>query len=297
MGLRGSCKRLAAVAAAGVCALALCGCGASLTVYDYTEDGVRYNEFTLEISRGLVDDMERTAIPDEYGNGYTVAGYFYELFDDCGCVLVDSSDTEDGYRAVYRKAYGGTPELFDIGVPVEYSYEYTQNPFARYVTATAANPFNGVRAAYDGVLPGQSGTLIQQLRNGKIAVDEYGERVVLFPSVQTAFPYLAGLDPSGLKLAYARDGSVRMRSSGRTESGATHKFVFERYFDDAETNIALFYTRPVAYGWYIVAVLAGGATVGAIALATRKRKKPVNVKDKFPYDPEDFFTHNNNLPM
>ena len=281
-----------AAAAVLLAALALCACGATLTVYDYVADGVRYNEFELKIDRDTVELMEDTAIVSDSGKRYTVGDYFYELFTGYGCELVSARSDETKYVVRFRKAYyGGDTELTELGAAVEFEYDTADNPFVRSVTATAQNPFNGIRAAYDAVRDGQSGTLLQQLKNGKVAVDEYGEPITLFPSVQNAFPYLKGMDPSGLALGYARDGSKRMKSSGyAVGDGRTRTYVFMRYFDAADAQIAFSYKRPVPYGWYIAATAAGGAVFAAILLATRKRqkaKKP-RVEDKFPYNPEDF---------
>lgn len=292
--------RALTAAALVLAALMLGGCGATLTVYDYVLDGVRYNEFELSIERDTVELMEQSAIVDPAGKRYTVSDYLYELFTGYGCELVSARSDERAYTVRFRKAYyGGDTELTELGTAVEFTYEFTQNPFVRNITATAQNPFNGVRAAYDAVRVGQSGTLIQQLKNGKVAVDEYGEPITLFPSVQTAFPYLYGMDPSGLALGYARDGSKRMQSSGYAVGGGkTRKYVFMRYFDTADAEIAFSYKRPVPYGWYIVAAAAGGAVAAAIILAarTKKRTKKQRVEDRFPYDPEDF-SGGGNLPM
>ncbi|MDE6399041.1 MAG: hypothetical protein K2L51_06950 [Clostridiales bacterium] len=270
--------RCMAAVAVVLAALALCACGATLTVYDYVSDGVRYNEFELRIDRDTVELMEETALIDSSGKRYTVSDYFYELFTGYGCELVSASSDDSAYTVRFRKAYyGGTTELAELGTAVEFSYESVQNPFVRKITATAQNPFNGVRAAYDAVRDGQSGTLIQQLKNGKVAVDEYGEPITLFPSVQTAFPYLRGMDPAGLALGYARDGSKRMQSSGYASGdGKTRTYVFMRYFDTADAQIAFSYKRPVPYGWYFAAAAAGGVVTAAIMLAARKRKKAKN---------------------
>ena len=280
--------------------LMLTGCGASLTVYDYVEDGVRYNDYELTVDRDTVERMERTAIPDEYGKPYTVSEYFYEFFTGYGCELVSASDTAEAYVVRFRKAYYGESDLFSIGSPVAYEYEYAENPFVRDITATSPNPFNGVRDAYDSVRVGQSGTLIQQIKNGKVAVDEFGEPVTLFPSVQTAFPYLQGMDPSGLLLCYARGGSNRMSASGeKLGSGSNRTYLFTRYFDSADAEIVFRYKRPVPYGWYIVAAAAGGVVVLAIVLATRPKKKSKKnrpVSERFPYNPEDF-SGGGNLPI
>ncbi|MCH5161353.1 MAG: hypothetical protein J1G04_04905 [Clostridiales bacterium] len=284
-------------------AVVLSACGASLTFYDYYEDGVRVNEYVLEIDRATVDRMEESAISDDEGERYTVQVYFRELFVSYGYELIAASSTDDGYAARYRKSFynGVTPELYEItGAMLNYESEIKRNPFTAKVKRTADNPFNGVRAAYDGVTdPDVSGRLIEQLKNGRVAFDEYNERKVLFPAVQDAFPYLQGIDPDRLLLSFAVDGSARMKSTG-TATKLTRdysRYVFSRYFDTTERKVEFEYTRPVAYGWYIVALLAGGAVVGIFVLATRQKKQKTTLLDRFPYNPEEYRDYDSHLPI
>lgn len=302
MSLRALCKRklirLAALVAVCFAALILTGCGASLTVYDYTENGRQYNVYELSVDNDTVRKMEDSATFDADGKKYTVSDYFYALFSSYGYALKSAEKTETAYVASYAKEIVGVPELYRLGTAVEFEYAHTENPFVRNIKASSPNPFNGVRRAYDDVLPEQSATIMQQLKNGRIAVDEYGERVVQFPSVTDAFPYLNGVDPSGLLLSYARRGSKRMSSSGaRYENGSGQStYVFSRYFDTTETTVELEYERPVPYGWYLVALAAGGITLAAIVIATRTKKNKPTLLDRFPYNPEEYRDYETHLP-
>ena len=279
------------------------GCGASLTLYDYVEDGVRVNEYELTIDRATVERMEKSAITDDDGNHYTVQGYFRELFGSYGYELVAASSTDSGYTVRYKKSFadGVTPELYEItGNMLSYETQITRYPFTAQVTRTADSPFNGLRQAYDGVTdPNVSGRIIEQLKNGRVAFDEYNERIVIFPAVQDAFPYLQGVDPDRLLLNFAVDGSSRMDSSGMkgTINKRNSRFTFSRYFDTTERTIEFQYTRPVPYGWYIVALLAGGATVGIILLLTRTKKQKPTLLERFPYNPEEYRDYDSHLPM
>lgn len=277
-------------------AVALSGCGASLTVYDYTSDGVRYNEYALSLERPLVDRMEQSAA-EVGGTKYTVPEYFYELFGMYGYELVSATLTDKGYDALYRKKFASATaatELYTVGTSPDFTYEYSDGPFVRDITATADNPFNGVRAAYDAVEPGKSGRLIQQLKNGVVS-REYGEEIVLFPAVQDAFPYLRGVDLDGLLLNYVMNGSSRMNSSGSNIDGSG-AFVFSRYFDDSDATLEFTYKRPMPYGWYLTAFLVGVLTVVAIWLATRPKKDKPTLLDRFPYNPEEFRDYDSHLP-
>ena len=284
-------------------ALVLSGCGASLTLYDYVEDGRRVNEYELKIDRATVDRMEQTATEDGDGVKYSVQRYFRELFSSYGYELTAASSTDDGYTARYKKSFneGVTPEIYEItGAMLEYETSITRNPFTAAIVRSAANPFNGVRAAYDSVTdPDVSGRLIEQLKNGKVAFDEYNERTVIFPSVQDAFPYLKGLDPDRLLLGFAVDGSARMKSNGSaTKLNKNYsRYTFSRYFDTTERKIEFEYTRAVPHGWYIVALLAGVAVVAVIVLVTRTKKQKPTLLDRFPYNPEEFRDYDSHLPM
>ena len=269
-------KRIIILLSAIVAALFLTGCGATLSVYDYTENGVRFQLYELSIDEDTVAAMEGTAAVDGDGNKYTVEGYFARLFTDYGYSLVGASRAGGKYTVRYRKAVAGSGDIGESGTAVSFTTTHTENPFVRTYTAVAQNPFNGVREQYDNVLPLQSATVIERLKNGVVAHDQNGEVIVSFPSIENAFPYLKGLNPDGLLLNYVRFGSDRMESSGRkVKSGEATAYVFSRYFDDTEAYITYTYKRAVPYGWYFVAIAAGASVFGAILLITRKKKEPL----------------------
>lgn len=291
-------KRIAALVATCVTALLLTGCGASVTFYDYAENGVRYNEYELAFDLKVAAEMEKTAATDGDGKKYTVQSYFYELFTDFGYELVGAELTQTEYVARYRKAVVNGSELYKYGREVKFDSAYTENPFVRTYTLTAPNPFNGVRSAYDAIEPLQSATLLERIKNGVKARDEYNELVTVFPSLTEAFPYLKDVNPDGLLLNYSRTGSRRMESSGKVvrTSGDNSEYVFSRYFDDAETTVDFKYSRPVPYGWYMTAVCAGAVTLVIFVLVTRTKKQKPTLLDRFPYNPEQYRDYDNNLP-
>ncbi len=300
--------------AAALTALLLTGCGASLTVSDYTEDGVRYNEYRLAIDVDTVAAMEATAATNEKtGERYTVRGYFHELFADNGFRILNSEYKGGAYVMVYRRAFDGDDakitepaefvtgtRLRDIGKQLEYKSALNRNPFVRHYRLTSQNPFNGVRAAYDAVKPGQSATVIQRIKNGIVSRDGITEeQIVIFPSVTAAFPYLNGLDIDGLRLDYECIGRKRMQSSGRATpiNDDYSAYVFSRYFDDTERTVIFEYDLPEVYGWYLVALAVGGTVIGAFVLATRKKKQKPTLLDRFPYNPEEYRDYESHLPM
>lgn len=262
-------------------ALLLTGCGARISVYDYTENGVRYNMYEVAIDNAVVAEMERSASVDRYGEKYTVAGYLEDLFAEYGYALVDARKTDVEYTATFKKAVSGEPELYRVGNPVEFSTARNADPFVAVVTAKAQNPFDGVREKFDSLQSGQPSTVLDRIKFGVVAHDEYNEPVIVFPSVYHAFPYLDGISPDGLRLDYSRNGSSRMKSSGTVTAlgNNTSKYTFSRYFDYTENIIVFEYKRPVPYGWYAVAVAAGGLTLATIAIVIKKKGKVAQTED------------------
>lgn len=279
----------------------LTGCGASLTVYDYTENGVHYNMYELSLDTELKNNMEQTAAIGADGKKYTVEKYFGVLFSDFGYELVGAEFTDKAYVARYRKEIkqDAVSELFATGTEVSFDVSHTENPFLRTYTSVSPNPFNGVRAAYDSAPPQLSSTVAERLKNGSIAHNEYGEDVIAYHSVIDAFPYLKNFNPDGLPLNYVRYGSKRMSSSGNTLStdGTVSAYGFTRYFDTTDTEIAFEYNRAVPYGWYITALAAGGAVFAAILFATRTKKQKPTLLDRFPYNPEEYRDYESRLPQ
>lgn len=278
-------------------ALMLTGCGATLSVYDYSEDGVRYHRYDLALSNETVDNMERTAAIDADGNRYTVSGYFAQLFGDFGYTLVNASVADGTYTVSYRKAVTDGGDLAENGTAVDFTATHTQNIFVRTYTSVSENPFNGVRQNYDNVLPLRSTTVLERIKNGAVAHDENGETIVSFPALTDAFPYLKGVDPDGLLLNYVRYGSDRMESSGQKvydQNGTA--YVFSRYFDDTTTYLEYEYKRAVPYGWYLTAVAAGVIVWGVIMLVTRTKKQKPTLLDRFPYNPEEYRDYDSHLP-
>lgn len=306
-------RRIVTVLAIVISAMLLSGCGASVTVSAYSENGVRYNQYTVEIPLEIVEKMEKTAARDGNGEKYTVNGYLFELFNGYDCELVDAGYNKGAYFAVYRKAFRDEPSekvepaafvsgsrLRDISEQLQLQERsLTRNPFVRTYRDVYVDPFNGVRAAYENVRPGQSATVIQRLKNGLITtVVATGETEVLLPSVSEAFPYLKGADVSGLELRYSTVGSKRMNSSGRSVeiNDDYSQYIFSRYFDMSEREIALEYERPEVYGWYLVALAAGGITVAVFILVTRMKKQKPTLLDRFPYNPEEYRDYETRLP-
>lgn len=304
-------KRCAVVAAAVGFATGLSGCGASVAVRSYTENGVRYNEYTLSIETAVVQKMEKTASQKENGGKYTVNDYFFELFSGFDCEIVNAIYDENAYVATYRKAFASTQnadshdylcssKLDDISNYVSFTASSVSGPFVRHVTSTSSNPFNDLRKNYDAVRPDESATVLQRIKNGHFSRDaDTGERIVFLPSISEAFPALDGVEPDGLKLDYRYVGSKRMDSSGNTLASDKDNAMYEfsRYFDTADYQMTFEYDRPVPYGWYVTAILVGGVTFGVIMLITRTKKQKPTLLDRFPYNPQEYRDYDSNLPF
>lgn len=288
-------KKIIFLAAAIVMTVTLTGCGARLTVYDYASGGIRFSLYTLEIDADTVEAMERTAATKPDGGRYTVEDYFYGLFTLLGCELMYAERTDGGYAVQYRKAHIGG---MDIDTVPAFTSDYSENGFVRTYTAVAPDPFNGLREKYDNAPPGSSSNVIEILKNGYTVRNEYGEAMVVYPSVRDAFPYAASVGEDGLQLDYVWAGSARMDSTGvKNELGDNRaEYVFSRYFDDSERSIGLKYRVAVPYGWYMMAILAGLITLTVFSLVTRTKKQKSTLLDRFPYDPEEYRSYDDHLP-
>ena len=293
--------RLALCACLAALCCVLTGCGASVTVYDYySANDERMNAVEVAIDKTALAAMESSAQANG-DDALTVSQYLHALFDEFGYELELAATSDGGYSARYVKAFpSGVSDLDLIGTAVEFTASYKDNPFIRKVELVAKNPFNGVREAFDNAESNKSGTVLELIKNGRKAVDEFGETVVLFPALTDAFPCLRGENPEGLLLNYVRGGSRRMSSTGSSYriDSRTSGYIFSRYFDGIDAEIGFSYNRPVSYGWYIVALVAGGAAVGIVFAVTRKKKdKGPTLLDRFPYNPEQYRDYENHLPM
>lgn len=264
-------KRPAVLAALALCLALFTGCGVSVTLYDGTENGVRYNTYEVSIDTDVVAAMESSATLDRNGNKYTVRDYLYSLFTEFGYELVSAEITGGKYTVSYKKPVTGESELFDIGTPVKFEYTSTQTPFVRTYVASSPNPFDGVREYYDNIDERRSQTVLERLKNGVTAHDEYGDPVTVFAAIDEAFPYLKGQNPDGIRLDYVQTRSDRMTSSGTAETVGyrTVRYRFSRYFDYTTNTIDYEYRRAVPFGWYLFAA-AAGATVYVIILVCKR---------------------------
>ena len=87
------------------------------------------------------------------------------------------------------------------------------------------------------------------------------------------------------------DDRLYVQDSNGTPDKKGVYYVFQKNVGDGETLVTYQYRRADPTGWYIVAIVAGGITVGLTVLAARVIKKqkeklpPPKPKDSFPYDP------------
>lgn len=267
-------RRLALCAALiAITAAIFVGCGASVAVYDYTDGGVRYNEYEISVEDSAIELIEQDAAVDKDGNKYTLSGYLYALFTEFGYELTEATDVDGVYTVKYRKAVYGASELDRYGTAVEFTATSTSDPFVRTITSVSPNPFNGLRKSYDSIQKGRSSTILERIKNGLTVFDENRDTTTVFPAIDEAFPSLRSMNYDGLLLKYVRVGSDRMESSGvATPIGnRTVRYEFVRYFDDSETQITFEYKRAVPYGWYVAAILIGAGVFAAVTYAATKK--------------------------
>lgn len=294
-------KKIAIIIVTVMCAFMLTSCGAKVNVYSYTSSDGYHNDVEIVLPKNVVNAMQDgAAINPETNEKWTVNEYFTELLTseltNFGYEL-DYAIWEErgGYNAIFTRVYADD-EITDLveltGVAYEMEYEHVDKMFTRDYTATMNNPYNNARTAYDAIAQDSSDTLAAVIKNGLFV-----SNAQLFPSLQQAFPALADYNMDALQLSYTMYDYARKSSSGEKRvSGDGAWYTFTRNFDEEQRTIDFAFATPVSWGWYLVALLATGATVLAIYLITREKKQKPTLLDRFPYNPETYRDLDDNLP-
>ena len=253
---------LSVVVAALVCAFALCGCGASVDYYYSSNGNTITSEYVISLPSAVVDKMEKSA--DSSGGAsaqpkWTIKSYFTTLGRTFGCgVVID--ETSGGTVVTLARTF--TPSS-DGNDDANYTREIEKHFFNYKVTYTQDNPFDGLRAQYDGVETIAKNTVMDVIVNGSDAI----------PGIATAFPEVKAYSPDELTLTFYWRADV-VPENGEIVTRDNVKWVkWDAKFDNEKRVITYSYTRPNPLGWYVVIAGVGALTVAIILLATRKSKK------------------------
>lgn len=281
-------------------------CGASVSLYTGSENGntVYFLEARLPLSLyGNIQQSgaERHEIgqPPKWRLEDWLAEFSrYVMFTDGSMFEYEGYSIDSNeYVATFKRTVtpnsggsGSNDDSEDDNVVIkDYFYFYA-------VEVTEENPFNGLRSEYDAAVPGQSGTLMQMIKNGIGYFDDEGYHERL-PSLSAAFSETAKYLPETLKLNFYLDGSAKMNTTGNKKviNGKTY-YLWERSFDASEDYITYRYFRANSLGWNVTALIIAGVTVLIILIVTRSKKEKPTLLDKFPYDPSKYEDIYSNLP-
>ena len=259
---------LSVVVAALVCAFMLCGCGASVDYYYSSNGNTITSEYVISLPSAVVDKMEKSAaLRTDSSDGasaqskWTVKSYFTLLGGAFGCGTV-VSENPDG--TVITLSNTRTPSNGDDNDDGEnYTREIEKHFFNYKIIYTQDNPFDGLRAQYDGAETIAKNTVMDVIVNGSGAI----------PGLAEAFPAVSGYSPDELTLTFYWRADV-VPENGEIVTRDNVKWVkWDAKFDNEKRVITYSYTRPNPLGWYVVIAGVGALTVAIILLATRKSKK------------------------
>lgn len=291
-------KGISIFIAAALTCLLLAGCGAGADVAYYTDGDFYYYDLSVSVSVDRLKEMERTALYNPAAlSKWTVSGWLYELtrqltFSDGSRFQFVSEGITDGRQRMNyrRKIPASTVENQPEGEPDE-NYDFLRKNFfyVYQTTVTVSNPFNGMRAEFDGAGITQT-DLMSVIRYGLKAYDSNGQIVTYLPSLFETFPSLKEDSVGSFTLGYLMPAPKSGSSTGETVYIDGQKFFrFDRLFDLSEQTMTYQYYSPNSTGWYITAIALGAIVTGIILLVTAKKKK--NNKEiaagGFPYDPFD----------
>ena len=293
--------------AALVCVLVmslLTGCGGNVDVIQYSDGRNIVQLLTFSLPNTARVNIEANAAVRVGDEKWTVSDYMRALTGLVG--FADGSrfeyetegvDGGDWFTRYVRRA----PITDDGGEEDEpdenYNLDVKNMFYVRRVTVTVSHPFNGYRSDWDSA-DGSGGGLMDAIKHGITGKDFLGRDVLLLPALTDAFPSVSGSDLGHLVLSFGIPAGAFGASSGEDREIDGVKFhCFERLFTTDDEVISYSYTVPYSVGWYVTAILLGGAVTAAIIFATRKKKPKERHPDIFPYDPFDEGTGGgNNLP-
>lgn len=252
---------LSVVVAALVCAFMLSACGASVDYYYSSNGNTVTTEYKINLNSSVVDNLEKTASTahNDADAKWTIKSYFTTLGRTFGCgVVID--ETSGGTVITLARTF--TPSS-DGNDDANYTREIEKHFFNYKVTYTQDNPFDGLRAQYDGAETIAKNTVMDVIVNGSDAI----------PGIATAFPEVKAYSPDDLALSFYWSADVTPENGEIVEIDGKKWAKWTAKFDNEKRVITYSYTRPNPLGWYVVIAGVGALTVAIILLATRKSKK------------------------
>ena len=276
-------KKIVAVAFILITAVMLCGCGASVECYYYSDSlGTSYR-YRLVIPTALKQNIESSAKTRANGTTkYTFDSYLGELAKVRG--LTYEASFVDGANTVYslylfvehntdNEDSNGEQESSGSG-PVDFEWGF----FSHKYTYKMANPFNGLYDEYTN----------SPAEGGLMYVLKYGYKEDL-PALTEVFPAIKSQDMTAMGLDFYWFDSKMVAVNGETYGTGSNKYSYwQGKFDSEYRYLEFNYFTPNPLGWYVVILAVSVALIVILFIATRKSKAKPKMKKltpmRTPYD-------------
>lgn len=261
-------KKIAVLAVVIMTFFTLCACGVSVDYYYESNGSQIFYRYDVTVPKAVVENLNSTARYKSVGGAsrWTLGEYMDILGKSFG-FSVDFG-TGQGGASVYgftRVVSAGDLASGDSDAV----YEVKDGFFTSTVTCTQENPFNGLRAQYDGDETAARGSVMYVLSNGQAGI----------PAFTEAFPAAGGYSPDELKLNFYWNAGVKAENGSVVTVNGEKWNLWTSAFDNENRKIVYSYKATNPLGYYVVILAAGVAVTAVVLLATSKSaKKPKFVK-------------------
>ena len=261
-------KKIAVLAVVIMTFFTLCACGVSVDYYYESNGSQIFYRYDVTVPKAVVENLNSTARYKSVGGAsrWTLGEYMDILGKSFG-FSVDFG-TGQGGASVYgftRVVSAGDLTSGDSDAV----YEVKDGFFTSTVTCTQENPFNGLRAQYDGDETAARGSVMYVLSNGQAGI----------PAFTEAFPAAGGYSPDELKLNFYWNAGVKAENGSVVTVNGEEWNLWTSAFDNENRKIVYSYKATNPLGYYVVILAAGVAVTAVVLLATSKSaKKPKFVK-------------------
>ncbi len=291
------------------------GCEAHIDVYEQQDEDAWYFAVQISVPDGVVKTLNAgAAYSEKYGEKWTLERWladYFEVISDIGGFTYGAEEVwhDDGmtqYRfpdIIVPKADCG--EYMEEGLAFKGDTDVSTNLFMRVVSVVRDDRFNFWINEFEDALsrynagekhPGDNQTLMGIILfgtevNGETELPGFSDAFASAEMNDYTKALLTDFWYASKKMNVACDGKVEVVYEDGTRDRRGRYYVFQKTAGDGETSVRYEYFRADPTGWYIIALLCGGAAVGiavwtANAMKRKRDRAPrLTPKDYYPYDP------------
>lgn len=264
-------KKIVVLAVVIMTFFTLCACGVTVDYYYQSDGSELIYRYEATVPEAVVEKLNATAAYKSSGKSsrWTLNEYMDVLGKSFGFTVI--SETEQSEKVVYRFFRTVSADDLTSGDSGDSGVEYEVKDgfFSSTVTCKQENPFNGLRAQYDGDEPAASGSVIYVLSEGDAGI----------PAFTEAFPAAENYSPGDLKLNFYWKANVKAENGTVVTEDGKKWNLWTASFDNENREIVYSYKAPNPLGYYVVILAVGVAVTAVVLLATfRSGKKPKFVK-------------------